>query len=308
MDVLIDQITAGFLGALRAGGSNLAVYSIPILSLAFLIGYAREFGPKLMLHHGSVADAIAGPLLFMIVAGLYYFVLINLFWLGQQVLTLAFHWGLSVSGQALSVDILEKPSFIMTIGMQAAAPIAAFSNWWDTMASVVKLSTSPMHSLSFAAILAGFLAVMLHHVMMLIEFHLAVLLGAVLIPWGLWSATQSLAEFSVGWLQGGAVRALVSTTMLGIALPLFPLLQQTSGGSGWDLKIWVVPEALGLAVGAVLFAVLCWQIPKRAAMIAGRGVALGLHGGELMSIATGPARFALMGQGVVRGFSHLLGR
>ena len=69
--------------------------------------------------------------------------------------------------------------------------------------------------------------------MMLIEYHLAVMLASVLIPWGIWRLTAGIAEFSLGWLTGSLIRALVSSAMVGIATPLFALLNQPVPGTGF---------------------------------------------------------------------------
>jgi type IV secretion system protein TrbL len=307
MDALIDQITAAFLGALQTGGKALAHYSLPLLTILGIIQYYRTHGVRVLVGAGSLSDALASPLLFAITFGMYYYVLFHIFDLSQSALQTVFQWGLEASGNPANLQAnMQKPSFIMGVGMQAAAPVAAFSNWWDSMASIVKLGSSPLHLWAFMVILAAFLGLTLHHMAMLIEYQLAVLCGTVLIPWGIWEATAQVAEFAVGWLLGAVIRALVSTTMLGIALPLFVLLTPTPAVN-WSLANMVIPQALPLAIGAFIFAVLAWFIPARAASIAGRGISLALHGGTFMSAATGVARFGMMAQGAVRGFSRLIG-
>jgi type IV secretory pathway TrbL component len=62
---------------------------------------------------------------------------------------------------------------------------------------------------------------------------LAVMLASVLIPWGIWRLTAGIAEFSLGWLTGSLIRALVSSAMVGIATPLFDLLNQPVPGTGF---------------------------------------------------------------------------
>jgi type IV secretory pathway TrbL component len=62
---------------------------------------------------------------------------------------------------------------------------------------------------------------------------LAVMLASVLIPWGIWRLTAGIAEFSLGWLTGSLIRALVSSAMVGIATPLFDLLKQPVPGTGF---------------------------------------------------------------------------
>ena len=41
-----------------------------------------------------------------------------------------------------------------------------------------------------------------------IEYHLAVMLGAVLIPFGIFGPTAFLTEFCLGWITGSLLRVL----------------------------------------------------------------------------------------------------
>ena len=67
--------------------------------------------------------------------------------------------------------------------------------------------------------------------MTIIEYNLAVLVGTVLIPWGVLQPTAFFTEFSIGWLTGGLVRILVTAAIVGTAIPLFDLVQfRTTGG------------------------------------------------------------------------------
>ena len=129
--------------------------------------------------------------------------------------------------------------------------------------------------------------------MMLIEYHLAVMLASVLVPWGIWRVSAGLAEFGLGWLTGGLVRALVSSAMIGIATPLFALLSQPVSVGGF----FTLPQTFALLGASLIYLVLCWVIPAHAARLAGHA-SLGLTGSTLLSAATTTTRFALMATGV----------
>jgi type IV secretory pathway TrbL component len=189
----------------------------------------------------------------------------------------------------------------MEAGLKAAQPIAEFDTWWNSIKSAFKMASSPGDLVAYWFVLLAFMAITAHHMMMLIEFHLALMGAAVLLPWGLWSLTAPLAEFSLGWITGGLVRAFVGTAMLGIAFPLFAYLNRPVAEG-----IITITQTVLLVVGSIIFAVLCWVIPARAAGIAGRGVSLALHGGTLMSSAATFARFGMMSLGVIRGASNLV--
>ena len=65
-----------------------------------------------------------------------------------------------------------------------------------------------------------------------IEYHLAVMLGAVLIPFGVFGPTSILTEFCIGWITGNLLRVMVTAVMVGIGFPLFStaVIGMTAGG------------------------------------------------------------------------------
>jgi type IV secretory pathway TrbL component len=128
--------------------------------------------------------------------------------------------------------------------------------------------------------------------MMLIEYHLAVMLASVLIPWGIWRMTSGVAEFSLGWLTGGLIRALVSSAMIGIATPLFALLNRPVPGIGF----FGMAQTVILMGASLIYLVLCWVIPAQAARMAGHA-SLGLTGSTLLHAAMTTARFGMMASG-----------
>jgi type IV secretion system protein TrbL len=300
MERFIDDITAAFLSALQTGGQTLATYSLGILSIAAVIGYYRTIGARLLQGGGSLSDALGTPLLYFITVGGYYYGITRLHDIGVAALQTFVLWGTQGSGSSFDVSLLQKPSFILETGLKAAKPIADFDTWFSSIKSAVKLTAQPGDLVAYWFIILAFIAITAHHMMLLIEYHVALMCAAVLLPWGLWGVTAPLAEFSVGWITGGLVRALVGTTMLGIAVPLFDLLNRPS------TDIITLTRTFVLVGGAIVFCLLCWVIPARAAGIAGRGVALALHGGTLMSSAATFARFGLMASNSVRGFSRLV--
>ncbi len=301
MERFIDDVTAAFLTALEAGGTRLGAYSLGLLSVVALIAYYREFGARMLVGQGSVSDALGAPLLYILTVGGYYYGLVHLREIGMAALNTFVQWGVQGGGGSFDVAVLQHPSFILETGLKAARPIADFHTWFSAIKSTIKLSASFGDLLAYWFILLAFIAITAHHMMLLIEYHIALMCAAVLLPWGLWSFTAPLAEFSLGWLTGGVVRALVGTAMLGIAFPLFDLLNRPSASD-----IITVTQTVVLVGASIIFCVLCWVIPARAAGIAGRGVSLALHGGTLMSAAATFARFGLMATGAVRGVSAML--
>jgi hypothetical protein len=111
----------------------------------------------------------------------------------------------------------------------------------------------------------------------LVEVHLAIMAGIVLFPWGILSYTIFLSELAVSWIAAGLVRMFITAGLMGISVPLFALAVLPSG-AGADPGVY---DAIILAVVAVVFAILVWVIPNRAAGMAGRGAALALTGQQI---------------------------
>ena len=140
----------------------------------------------------------------------------------------------------------------------------------------------------------------------LIEMHLAIMAGIVLFPWGILSYTMFLSSWRSLGSPAGLVRMFITAALMGISVPLFALAAlPVVAGADPDLY-----GSLILAVVAVLFAILVWVIPNRAAGMAGRGAALALTGEHIVS--SGMAGFqgaqfaARAGAEVVRGVSQMV--
>jgi type IV secretion system protein TrbL len=296
---IFDDITAAFLSALTTGAQNLTRYAVPLLAALALIHLTRSWWPVVVSGGPQLGEAL-GQLVFLLVGiGFYYWLVLNLLPMAQAALATAVQWGLESGGSGMTAATLQQPSFILDAGFVAAAPLAEFDTWWKAVKSTVKLATNPIDALGWCAIVLAFMAVALHHMMMLIEFQLAVTCAVVLLPWGIWQGSASVGEFTLGWLLGGLIRALVSLTMVGIGVPLFEMLRPEPKG------FFGLYETFVMLGGSFVFAVLCWIIPARAATMAGRAT-LSLTGSTLTNAAMTTTRFAMMTSGAVRGTSQLI--
>jgi type IV secretory pathway TrbL component len=301
MFTLIDTITAGFLGAIDAGQQALAIFALPILGVCFLISYYREYAATVMSSGAGMGDALAHCLLIVFTCGCYMFLLIQLFAISQAALETVFYWGLLGAGGGVSSAQLSQPSFIFAAGMKAAKPIADWDTFFRGVYSAVRLVATPTDLIAYWLILASFAGITLRTMMMLIEYHLAVMLASVLIPWGIWRVTSGIAEFSFGWLTGSLIRALVSSAMVGLATPLFDLLHQPVPGTGF----FTLPQTFVLLCCSLIYLILCWTIPSLASRLAGQA-SLGLTGSTLTSAAMGLARFSLMASGLANSARRVM--
>jgi type IV secretory pathway TrbL component len=301
MLTLVDDITGAFLDAIQAGGQALAVFMLPILSICALIAYYREYSTTVMSSGAGTGDALAHAMFLVFAAGCYLFLLTQIFAIAQAALETVFAWGLLGAGSGITAAQLRAPSFIFLTGLKAAKPIADFDTWFRAVQSTVHLAAHPGDLIAYTAVVLAFIGITGHHMMMLIEYHLAVMFASVLIPWGIWRMTSGVAEFSLGWLTGGLIRALVSSAMIGIATPLFDLLNRPIPGSGF----FTFSQTFVLVGGSLIYLLLCWVIPAHAARLAGYA-SLGLTGSTLLSGAATTLRFGMMVAGLASGGGRVI--
>jgi type IV secretory pathway TrbL component len=301
---ILDTITAAFVSALQSGAGALAQYSLPLLGVFALIALYIQIGPLVASGGGGAGDALASVLLTAIKTGVFYWLLVNLNGIATAAFLTFLQWGITPTGGGMSAASFLAPSRVMDVGFAIGKPIREFTNAWISWAAVWNWPMLLTYSLAFYAILISFMAIALHLMMTIIEYNMAALVGTVLIPWGVLQPTAFFTEFSIGWLTGGLVRVLVTTGMIGIAVPLFALVRFNTTAGG-DPTFY---SAVVCAVASVIFAILSWVVPGRAAAIAGRGVSLALHGGTIVAGAAGGARGVLLVTSAVRGVSHMLRR
>src|SRR5262249_36966592 len=152
---------------------TLASYSLGILSVAAVITYYRTFGARLLQGGGTLSEAIGAPLLYVFTVGAYYYGIVHLHEIGVVALQTFVQWGTQGSGSSFDVSLLQKPSFILETGLKAAKPIADFDTWFSAVKSTVKLAAQPGDLIAYWFIVLAFIAITAHHMMLLIEYHVA---------------------------------------------------------------------------------------------------------------------------------------
>jgi type IV secretory pathway TrbL component len=299
---IIDVITAAFVGAIQAGMSALSSYSLPLLGAFALIAFYVQLGPVLASGAGSAGDAVAGVLLVTIKIGIFYWLMVNLVALVDASFLTFLQWGVTPAGGRISAQTFQNPSIVLDLGFRIGAPIRDYTDRFVHWLAVWNWPVLLAYSLAYYAIVIGFMFIALHLMMTIIEFYLSAMVATVLIPFGVLQPTAFFTEFSIGWVTGGLIRVLLTAGLVGIALPLFDLVvfNKTAGG---DPTFY---SAMVCGLTSVIFAILCWVIPARAAVIAGRGVSLALHGGTVVSGIASGARGILTMSGAVQGTSRFL--
>ncbi len=300
---ILDTITTAFVGALQAGSSALQAYSLPLLGAFALIAFYLHLGP-LVASGAVLGEALGSVLLTVLKIGVFYWLLVNLSPLATAAFLTFFQWGLAPTGGGLSQASFLHPSTLIDLGFRAALPLQQLMGKFTGWASLWNFYLLAFYMVAYWGIVIAFAFVALHLMVTIIEYHMAVMVGAVLIPWGVLQPTAFFTEFSIGWLTGGLVRILVTAGIVGIAVPLFDLVTLHTTGGG-DPTLY---SAIVVALTSGVFAILSWVIPGRAAAIAGRGVSLALHGGTLLAGAASGARGVLVVNAAARAATSLLRR
>ena len=299
---ILDTITAAFVGALQTGQGALAQYSLPLLVIFATIAFYLQLGPLLASGGAGAGDAIASTLLMLLKIGVFYWLLVRLAPLANAAFVTFLQWGIAPTGGGVSAATFLTPSKVMDVGFRLGRPIRDYTDSLISWAAVWNWPNLLTYSLAYYAIVIAFAFIALHLMMVIIEYHLAVMIATVLIPFGVLQPTAFFTEFSIGWVTGGLVRILVTAAIIGIALPLFDLIQFNRAG-GVDPTLY---SAVVCGLTALIFLLLAWVIPGRAAAIAGRGVSLALHAGTLVAGAAGGGRAILAARQAIRGASQLL--
>jgi P-type conjugative transfer protein TrbL len=305
---LLDAITRGFVAALGLGYQALHAYSLPLLA-ALAVIHAYQMWGAAAAQGGNVGDALAGSLLMLVRIGTFFWGLTHLWAMGDAALHTFVQWGAEAGRSPFTVADFLHPSRIWAMGWTIARPVDEFISRHSGWQVVWNAPDLVLYSIARLVIVASFWLAALHVLLTIIEFFLAVVVGAVLIPWGVLSATSSLCEFALSWLVGGCIRSLLTALIMAIGTPMLENLPiATSNG---DPTLF---GAMTVAAAAITLAILIWHVPKRATLVAGRGMALGLGGDVLTTGAVTGWRTTLQGLSLVntgtglaiRGISRLV--
>ena len=273
-----------------------------LLGAFALIGWYWNFGRSLA-HRGRTAGRCARlALLYAVNIGIAYWLLVNLSGMATAAYQTFLQWGLAVGGGA-TAGLLLTPSGVVDLGFQIAKPLQDSANSLTGIFGIFYMREIFKMDLSAQIITWAFPLVAIALMATQIEYHLAVMLAAILIPFGVFGPTAFLTEFCISWLTGCLLRVLLTAAIIGIGFPLFSTgtLALTPGGDPTNYSTSIV------ALVSVIYVALAWWIPNKAASMCGR-VALGLTGSTVVSGAMSLGRFALAGSAAIRGASQMLQR
>jgi type IV secretion system protein TrbL len=296
LQFLNDALSA-FTQAFDAAATTLVGVGLTLLGVIAVIAWYTSYRYTVFSTGAGLSEAMAGGVLLMITVGVTMWIVTNLPTMTEALFRTFAYWG---SGGRVSPDMLLDPASIVDQGFQQARPIRDFTDRIVSWLKVWDWDTLFLYSLSYYLIVLGFFFVGLTLMVTTIELKLAVMLGAVLVPLAVWQTSAFLAEAAIGWILGGAVRVFVLAALLGIAQPLFARITPTLGGGDPDFK-----SAVLCGFVAILFAIVVWVVPRRAAGLVGSGLAL--TGQDVLAGAmTGVRGAMVVVHGVQRATSTML--
>jgi len=305
---VLDTIVLTFVTALQRGFGILQQFSVPLLGAFAVLALLSTLLP--VLATGALwGNAVAVVLLNLVKIGGMYFFLLHFYPWAIGALEVFLTWGMAPSGGVLTVQDFLRPSTILETGLRVAFPLIQFAANLGVVGTIVQSPFLVLYGLLYLVVVACFCWMAFSVIFTLIEYHLAVMTGAVLVPFGILTQTAMFAEFALGWICGGLIRSLLTATLLGIAVPLFRDVRIVTA-PGSDPTLLSAAVATGVSL---LFAYMVFTIPQKAALVGGRGMALGLGSGlhavtGWRAVGTAGAMLGTVGSGVVRGASALLRR
>jgi P-type conjugative transfer protein TrbL len=302
---IFDLITRAFVDPISGGGAVLWRYALPLLGVLGAI-YLTLCLCDVVIRGAPLNVLLATFIWTCVKIGVFYWIIVVFRDLAMAALDTFVAWGLVPGGGQFGLPDFMHPSSVVEAGFKAAVPIQDYIVRQTGLAALYNFAQVLVYRAAYVFVVLSFVEMALAVMVALIEFHLAIMSGTVLFPWGILSYTMFLSELSIAWITAGLVRMFLTAAMMGISVPLFALAALPTGNQvdpGFS-------DSIILAAVAVVFAILVWIIPNRAAGMAGRGAALALTGEHIVSSGMAGfqgAQFAARAvQETVRGASQLV--
>jgi type IV secretory pathway TrbL component len=162
--------------------------------------------------------------------------------------------------------------------------------------------TLAIYLFAWLVIIGSFAMLAYEAIAALLNYHLAVMASPVLFPWGVLRHAGFLAELSVAWVVAGLIQVFLMAAIMGISVGLFEMASQLPNPAA-DRDPGI-SKAMVMAIIAAFSAGLAWTVPKRAASLGGRGMALALTGADIYLPLWRAA--APVGAMAIRGTSSML--
>jgi len=296
METLIDKVVGSFLNAIHAGTLAVAPYGIGALGVLAVIAYGTRQWPLVMSSGAGLGDVLASFLLLVLGLGITLWIVTTIIPMGDALYQAALTIGLTAAGSPVTADQLRSPSFLLSMHKIVTLPLETFILNHTGWAAMWNAPTLLSFWLAELAIYITFVGIALHVALIQIEFYLAILTASVVLPCVVMTSSTFLGEWVVGWVLGCTTRVFLISAIAAIGVPLFQSLALAPAAGASADPTWV--EALGVVAGSVLFGILAWFIPGRAANLVGSG--LGLSGSLIAGAAASSTRGLLLLQNLAQ--------
>src|SRR5262249_48948274 len=156
-----------------------------------------QLGPLVASGGAGTGEAVAATVLTAVRFGVFYFLMLHLTTLATAAYQTFLQWGASAGGGGFSTATFLTPSGLVDLGFATSADLTDMSNRLSLWGHMTHPMLPWVYGFAGGLVALAFALVALHLMMTIIEYHLTVLVGTVLIPWGVLQPTAFFSEFSI---------------------------------------------------------------------------------------------------------------
>lgn len=293
VETLIDNVVGGFLAAIQSGTTAVAPYGLGAFGVLVAIAFYMRQWPLIMSSGAGISDVLAHAVLMVIGLCVTLWILTNVTQIGDALFQSALTIGLQAGGTGVSADQLRSPSFLLSMHKLVTKPLEDFIQHHTGWSVLWNGPTVFFFWVGELVIFCTFVGIALHVALIQIEFYLAILSASVFLPCLLVPWAAFLGEWCVGWVLGCTTRVLLISAVAAIGVPVFQGLALATAGGGDPT--WI--EGLGVVTGSLLFGLVAWFVPGRAANMVGSG--LGLSASLIAGVAASSMRWLAVARSAI---------
>jgi type IV secretion system protein TrbL len=249
---------------------------------------------------GARGHIVADMLRRILLIGFILFFIDRFPYLVDTIAETAVQMGLNAGGGRVTRAQMLDPGHVANRGWMTAvmiwAEVSRLSGPVDTLVNIREIV------LLFVAgfvVLVSFLAVALQMFFAIVTLKLGALVCYVLLPFAVFPGTSFMAERAMGWLVTSAVRLMLITLVVSVSFSLFAQFT-VDNPEAVQLR-----EAVGLAVGGVIFFVFSWQASRLAQDLASGSPSFGL--GSAFGLLAGTSAVGVAAVSAARPAAQLVG-
>lgn len=167
-----------------------------------------------------------------------------------------FIWtGLRAGGSSMTVQEFTNPSTIAGLGMVATQPLWTHIrdygwNFWKHALDII------LCAFLGVIILGSFFAIAIEVFLFFLQFYIFAVLATILMPFGINRYTSWIADGCFSTLLAHGIKVMVLAMVTSVVFPLMARFVVAPNPT------WA--QLVGMALGMIALAVLCWHVPQKA--------------------------------------------